>query len=118
MRTSDICPTCATFINAACVLYNGPTLETLNIPTLTSLEDALILINTWAETVSQGGGTQSTKQVFNSTLNQQAFTLNSAPNNVDVWINGVLTQDYTLNNFTLTLDSAPLTGSEVVVRKY
>lgn len=48
MRTSDICPTCSTFENALCIIYNGTFLTTLDINTLDSLEDALIKIEVFA----------------------------------------------------------------------
>ena len=45
MRTAAICPTCATFENALCVLYNGPYLANADINPLDSLEVALGKIN-------------------------------------------------------------------------
>lgn len=45
MRTAAICPTCATYTNAVCVLYDGPYLENLDIEPLTSLETALETID-------------------------------------------------------------------------
>ena len=45
MRTANICPTCATFENALCVLYNGAYLTNTKISPLDSLETALIKIN-------------------------------------------------------------------------
>ena len=41
MRTAAICPTCATYENAVCVIYNGDTLYNINVPPLTDLETAL-----------------------------------------------------------------------------
>lgn len=55
MRTSDVCPTCSTYVNALCVIYNGSLLETLNIATLDSVETALIKIETWALNVGTTG---------------------------------------------------------------
>lgn len=46
MRTAAICPTCATYINAACIIYNGPNLLNINTLTLDNLEDILGNINT------------------------------------------------------------------------
>lgn len=63
-------------------------------------------------------GSTSIKQVFTSTASQTDFTLTGEPNNVDVWVNGVYTQDYSLSASTVTLGEAPITGSEVVIRKY
>lgn len=45
MRTAAICPTCATYENAVCVIYNGPTLSNINVPPLTNLQAALGSIN-------------------------------------------------------------------------
>jgi hypothetical protein len=45
MRTAAICPTCATYTNAVCVVYDGPYLSNLDINPLTSLSDALEQIN-------------------------------------------------------------------------
>lgn len=50
MRTADICPTCSTYSNALCTLYNGATLPTLGILQLDSLEIALIKIEAFADT--------------------------------------------------------------------
>jgi hypothetical protein len=47
MRTAEICPTCATYTNAVCVLYDGPTVLTnINVSPLNSLDTALVNINT------------------------------------------------------------------------
>ena len=45
MRTAAICPTCATYENAVCVIYNGDTLYNINVPPLTDLQSALGLID-------------------------------------------------------------------------
>ena len=45
MRTANICPTCATFENALCVLYNGAYLTNAKIDPLDSLQVALAKIN-------------------------------------------------------------------------
>lgn len=41
MRTAAICPTCATYTNALCILYNGPYLPNTDIQPLDSLQVAL-----------------------------------------------------------------------------
>jgi hypothetical protein len=46
MRTAAICPTCATYENALCILYNGPYLANIDLNPLDSLEVALGKINT------------------------------------------------------------------------
>lgn len=54
MRTAAVCDTCATYINAVCVLYTGPRLSTFDINTKDSVHDALIKINNWAMTGMPG----------------------------------------------------------------
>jgi len=46
MRTAAICPTCATYINAVCIIYDGPNLLNIDTLTLDNLEDILGNINT------------------------------------------------------------------------
>jgi hypothetical protein len=46
MRTAAICPTCATYENALCILYNGEYLENIDVTPLDSLETALVNIDT------------------------------------------------------------------------
>ncbi len=45
MRTAEVCSTCATYISAACILYNGEYLSTIDVSPLDSLETALGKIN-------------------------------------------------------------------------
>jgi hypothetical protein len=46
MRTAAICPTCATYENALCIIYNGPYLTNLDVDPLDDLESVLAKINT------------------------------------------------------------------------
>ena len=46
MRTAAICPTCATYENAVCVIYNGDNLTNINVSTLMNLETAFVNIDT------------------------------------------------------------------------
>jgi len=46
MRTAAICPTCATYENAKCIVYNGPYLTNIKVNPLEDLESALAKINT------------------------------------------------------------------------
>jgi hypothetical protein len=46
MRTAAICPTCATYENALCIIYNGPYLSNLDVAPLEDLESVLAKINT------------------------------------------------------------------------
>ena len=45
MRTAEICPTCATYTNAVCVLYDGPYLTNTDIDPLDSVTTAITKIN-------------------------------------------------------------------------
>ena len=45
MRTARVCPTCSTFENALCVLYNGEYLPFLDIAPGDSMEDVLVKLN-------------------------------------------------------------------------
>lgn len=46
MRTAAICPTCATYENALCIVYNGPYLSNIDVAPLEDLESVLAKINT------------------------------------------------------------------------
>ena len=50
MRTSDVCPTCSTFTNSLCVIFDGPLLTTLGINPLDSIDVALNKLDVWAST--------------------------------------------------------------------
>jgi hypothetical protein len=50
MRTAAICPTCVTYTNAVCVIYDGPYLSNLGISPTSSLDNALQQINSVAGT--------------------------------------------------------------------
>ena len=45
MRTAAICPTCATYENAKCIVYNGPYLPNIQANPLEDLESILAKIN-------------------------------------------------------------------------
>lgn len=45
MRTANICPTCATYINALCVIYAGGSLAYLDLPDESNLEQIVTEIN-------------------------------------------------------------------------
>ena len=46
MRTAAICPTCAVYENAKCIVYNGPYLTNIDVNPLEDLETILDKINT------------------------------------------------------------------------
>lgn len=45
MRTAAICPTCAVYENAKCIVYNGPILTNIKVNPLEDLETILAKIN-------------------------------------------------------------------------
>jgi hypothetical protein len=45
MRTAAICPTCATYENALCIIYNGPYLNNIDVNPLEDLPTILGKIN-------------------------------------------------------------------------
>jgi len=55
MRTAAICPTCATYQNAACIIYDGLYLSNLNVNPLDALDVILGKINTSLETFTGSG---------------------------------------------------------------
>ena len=55
MRVAEICPVCATYINAACIIYNGEYLSNIDVSPLESLDEILGSINdTFAAIVEPG----------------------------------------------------------------
>jgi len=46
MRTAAICPTCAVYENAKCIVYNGPYLTNIKVNPLEDLQSILAKINT------------------------------------------------------------------------
>jgi len=46
MRTAAICPTCAVYENALCIIYNGPYLSNIDVSPLQDLQTILGKINT------------------------------------------------------------------------
>jgi hypothetical protein len=45
MRIAEICPTCAVYQNAECIIYNGPYLTNIVVNPLDNLQTILININ-------------------------------------------------------------------------
>lgn len=41
MRIAEICPNCATYINASCILYDGPYLSCIDVSPLDPLDEIL-----------------------------------------------------------------------------
>lgn len=46
MRTAQVCPTCATYVNAICVIYDGEILSNINVSPLDPLDEILVNIDT------------------------------------------------------------------------
>ena len=63
MRVAELCPNCATYINASCIIYDGDYLSTLDVAPLTSLDEALENINNTFTALS-GAGIPSTIPLF------------------------------------------------------
>lgn len=63
MRVAEICPTCATYINATCIIYNGDYLSNIGAEPLMSLDEILGGINDTFPIVT-GAGNPSVAPVF------------------------------------------------------
>lgn len=55
MRIAELCPNCATYINASCIIYNGDYLANIDISPLTSLDEVLEAINDALEAIVAAG---------------------------------------------------------------
>lgn len=74
MRTAAICPTCATYENAICVLYDGPYLPCTGISPLDSIAEALAKIDA---AICALGGTTTTST--SSTTSTTSTTTTAGP---------------------------------------
>lgn len=63
MRVAEICPNCATYINASCIIYDGDYLSTLDVAPLTSLDEILSNINN-TFTAASGSGAPTEIPLF------------------------------------------------------
>lgn len=86
MRTAQICPTCATYTNAVCVIYDGPYLDNIQLAPMTNLEDAFGLVNIAISAIG---------------LPQVLATNDTALSN-DIFVNGVEANVFNLVNNTST----------------
>lgn len=77
MRTAAICPTCATYENALCILYNGEYLTNIDVNPLDSLEVALGKINDNLVPTS-GGSAPSAAAIYLG----QLYVRTSGPKNL------------------------------------
>ena len=60
MRTAEVCPTCATYQNALCIIYAGPTLPISGITAGDSVTDAFGKIETFLATLTTTSTTTTT----------------------------------------------------------
>ena len=109
MRTAAMCPTCATYENAICVLYDGPYLPCTGISPLDSIAEALAKIDAaicalGGTTTSSTTSTTSTTTTAGPTTTTTTTTVNSctAPVITDISTNGAypeatVTIDYNVN---------------------
>jgi hypothetical protein len=63
MRTAKVCPTCATYQNALCTIYNGDTLAISGIISGDSVEAAFIKIEAVLATLTTTSTTTTTTTV-------------------------------------------------------
>lgn len=55
MRVAELCPSCASYINANCIIYNGEELFVIDTEPLTSLDEILANINEAIKSLSGAG---------------------------------------------------------------
>jgi len=92
MRTAAICPTCATYTNAVCVVYDGPYLATLDIAPLTNVEDIIEKINAKIGTLQPALGF-TPENVANKSTNTSLGTSNTlypTQNAVRIYVNNAI----------------------------
>ena len=98
MRTAAICPTCATYENALCIIYNGPYLTNIDVAPLEDLQSVLAKINT--NLVPKTGTTAPTSsatylgQTYLNTTNSVLYFAKSIGTGATDW-NLVLTSPIT-----------------------
>ena len=63
MRIAEICPVCATYINASCILYDGEYLSNIDVSPLDPLDEILGKIND-AFAALEGAGEPSEIPMF------------------------------------------------------
>lgn len=63
MRVAELCPSCASYINATCIIYNGETLPVIDATALDSLDMILSNINDIIKPLS-GAGAPTTVPLY------------------------------------------------------
>ena len=87
MRTAAICPTCATYTNAVCVIYDGPAMLA-NIPAspMDDMDTILVALNSTLDDINDDIATiQSDIIDINNTLNALPSPIGTV-----VSVNGIL----------------------------
>jgi hypothetical protein len=67
MRIATICPTCATLVNALCVIYDGDYLANIGAEPGDTLEDILVKINAALPTTTTTTSTSSSTTTTTTT---------------------------------------------------
>jgi len=94
MRTAAICPTCATYENALCIIYNGPSLNNINVAPLEDLQSVLGKINTnlvpLSGTINPSTSARYLGQLYLNTATSMLYVAKSVGTGASDW-NLVLT---------------------------
>lgn len=106
MRTAAVCPTCATFTNSLCVIYNGVYLSNINASPLDTLDTILSNID----------GTVAAVNANIVNINGNIVTINTNINSINNSITSINSSINTINNNLNTLNNTvnglfPLFGS-------
>lgn len=97
MRTAAICPTCATYINAVCIIYDGPNLLNIDTLTLDNLEDILGNINTTIGNINTSIGDIDLDSVLtngNTSILDANIGILGLWDNVNSFYNYITSQDF------------------------
>lgn len=89
MRTAAICPTCATYENALCIIYNGLHLTNIKVNPLDDLETVLAKINTnlvpLSGTTAPSSSATYLGQLYLNTSNSMLYFAKSVGSGVNDW---------------------------------
>ena len=121
MRTADVCPTCSTYTNALCVIFDGPILTTLGVNPLDSLDVALNQLEIWATTVGVTNTLSEWAQVSGTRLAGNLIVsigdYDATSNNTNITINDINQTIAISGNITnvnsIAFDTAPTAPTEV-----
>ena len=67
MRTASVCPTCATYENALCVLYEGPDIPLLDISTGDDMNTVVEKIGDYLNSITTTTTTTTTSSTTTTT---------------------------------------------------